>query len=474
MLGSDQIGLVWFRRDLRLRDNPAWAAATTEREAVIPLYVLDPRLLATAGPYRRRYLVASLQALDYDLFEKVGGRLLVRVGDPTVLVPEALEVLQAGAVYWNGDTTPFSVRRDGRVRAAVEVPVHESWGTMVHAPGSVVDDAGRVPTVFADYDARWRAAERLPWPEPGEALVYDDPGEPLPRLDGRPPLPEGEGEAAARLDAFVAAVDGSADHDRLDLDLTSHLSADLRFGILSPRIVLDRVGDATPERSAFVTRLCRRDWLAHLLGEHPDLPSAPLDPGRRDLPWRDDRLATSAWKGGFTGYPAVDAAMRQLRDTRWLPDRARHLAASFLVEDLRIDWKVGEQHFRHLLVDADVAQNVGNWQAVAKLLPAAASDAAAPDPAAGPVETGRRWDPDGDYVRRWVPELAAIDDARIHAPWSVPADELAAMGITLGSDYPDRVGFVGDGDAPSVEPVEPEPVGAPGDLAPTDPEPREG
>ncbi len=240
MLGSDQIGLVWFRRDLRLRDNPAWAAATTEREAVIPLYVLDPRLLATAGPYRRRYLVASLQALDYDLFETVGGRLLVRVGDPTVLVPEAVEVLQAGAVYWNGDTTPFSARRDARVRDRVAVAVHESWGTMVHAPGSVVDDAGRATTVFADYEAGWRAAERPQWPEAGEALVYDDPGEPLPRLDGRPPLPEGEGEAAARLDAFVAAVDGSAEHDRLDLDLTSHLSADLRFGILSPRVVRDR------------------------------------------------------------------------------------------------------------------------------------------------------------------------------------------------------------------------------------------
>ncbi len=207
--------------------------------------------------------------------------------------------------------------------------------------------------------------------------------------------------------------------------------------------------------------------MAHLLGQHPDLPSTPLDPDRRDLPWRDDRLATSAWKGGFTGYPVVDAAMRQLRDTGWLPDRARRLAAAFLVEDLRIDWKVGEQHFRHLLVDADVAQNVGNWQSVARLLPAdSAGDGA------GPVETGRRWDPDGAYVRRWVPELAAIDDARIHAPWEVPADELAAIGITLGSDYPERVAPPVDDDAPATATATA--TGVPGDLAPTDPEPPEG
>ncbi len=434
MLGSDQIGLVWFRRDLRLRDNPAWAAATQERDAVIPLYVLDPRLLATAGPYRRRYLIASLQALDYDLFENFGGRLLVRIGDPAALVPEAVDVLQAGSVYLNGDTTPFAVRRDGRVRDAVEVPVHESWGTLVLPPGSVLDDTDAVPTRFDAYQERWRSAERVPWPEVGEALVYDDPGEPLPRLDGRPPLPEGEGEAAGRLDAFVRGLGEGADRDRLDLDATSHLSADLRFGILSPRLVLDRVGDGTPERVAFGARMCRRDWYAHLLGAHPDLPTSALEPGAAGIDWRDDRPGTSAWKGGFTGYPLVDAAMRQLRESGWLADRARAVAASFLVRDLRVDWTVGERHFRHLLVDADVAQNVGNWQRVAGLLGESAGA-----PPEDPAEAGARWDPEGDYVRRWIPELAALDDGRIHAPWDVPADELAASGIVLGSDYPERV-----------------------------------
>lgn len=438
MSGSPQIGLVWFRRDLRLRHNPAWSAATSEREAVVPLYVLDPRLLATAGPYRRRFLIASLQALDYDLFEAVGGRLLVRIGDPTQLVPEAAEVLQAGGVYWNGDTTPFAARRDRRVRDAVGAEVHESWGTLVHPPGAVVDDDGSVPLDPAAFAAAWGALDRPDWPDPGEALVYDDPGEPLPRLDGRPPIPEGEGEAAGRLERFVEVlgrVDDPADLDRLDRDVASHLSADLRFGVLSVREVLDRVGGGSPARDAVVARLCRRDQLAHLLGANPDLPTAPI--GGADEPsWRDDRVAISAWKGGFTGFPAIDAAMRQLRDTGWIPDAARRLTAAFLVSHLGVDWRVGEAHFRLLLVDADVASNVGNWHGAAGLRPPRS------DPL-DPVAEGRRLDPDGSYVRRWLPELAALDGPEVHAPWELDAAALAAASIVLGSDYPERIA-VGD------------------------------
>lgn len=437
MSGSQQIGLVWFRRDLRLHDNPAWATATSERDAVIPLFVLDPRLVAQAGPYRRRQLVASLQALDYDLFERVGGRLLVRIGDPAVLVPEAVEVLQAGSVYWNGDTTPHARRRDRAVRDSLGVEVTETWGTLVHPPGAVRDGDGAVPRDPSAYLERWRGTASDPWPDAGDAIVYDDPGEPIPRLDGRPPLPEGEGEAQRRLDLLAARLDALGDggvDPRLDPDPSSHLSVDLHLGVLSPRVVRAVVGEGTPARDAIGAGLARRDQFAHLAAE------GELDPEVADADprtsWRDDRLGTSAWKGGFTGYPVIDAAMRQLRDTGWMPGPARRLTARFLVDALGVDWRIGEQHFRHLLVDGDVAQNLGNWTAVA-----------AGSSALDVEAEGRRLDPSGAYVQRWVPELAGLDGALVHAPWAAAPDALG--GITLGADYPDRVptpGRVGSDD----------------------------
>jgi deoxyribodipyrimidine photo-lyase len=426
MPSSAEIGLVWFRRDLRLDDNPAWAAATAERKAVVPLFVLDPGLLGGAGPFRRRQLIANLQALDFELFERSSGRLHVRIGDPVAIVPEVAARYRAGVVYWNRDVTPYASDRDARVEKELDLPVETFYGTLVHTPGSVLTAKGSLSRVFTPFFTAWRKAVREPWPEPGDAVVLDHPGDPIPTLDAPPPLPEGAAEATRRLEAFVERVDRyRADKDRLDVDGTSSLSADLKFGTLSPRTVVDAVGEGSVGRAAFVRQVAWRDWYAHLLAEMPSLVNKAMRARYDAVEWRNDPGEIAAWKGGFTGYPVIDAGMRELRETGWMANRARMLCGSFLVKNLLVDWRIGERHFRHLLVDGDLPQNVGNWQWVAGTGP----DAVAYNRIFNPVTQSQKYDPDGTYIRRWVPELADLDAALIHAPWQT-APQL------LDSDYP--------------------------------------
>ena len=297
---------------------------------------------------------------------------------------------------------------------------------------------GGVSRVFTPFYNTWRRTERDPWPEPGDAVLLDHPGDPLPTLDAPPPFPEGEGEAARRLEAFLERVDDyGTDHDRLDVDGTSSLSADLKFGTLSPRAVVDAVGESTAGRTAFVRQIAWRDWYAHLLADIPTLTTTAMRERYDELEWRNDPTEIAAWKGGFTGYPVIDAGMRQLRQTGWMHNRARLLCGSFLVKNLLVDWRIGERHFRHLLVDGDVPQNVGNWQWVAGTGP----DAASYNRIFNPVSQSRKFDPEGEYIRRWVPELAGLDAATIHAPWDSGTDGLFSAHT---GDYPPPIVDLGD------------------------------
>jgi deoxyribodipyrimidine photo-lyase len=421
--------LVWFRRDLRLTDNPAWNAATSAHDRVQAVFVLEPELWAASGSNRIRHLTAHLKALDASL-DRLGGRLLVAEGPASIAIPNLLP--RASAVYWNADYSPFAHRRDARVRQAIGSRARLHHGTLVHRPGSVTTDQSAPYRVFTPYWRKWLNTPWEPWPAGGGAEHGSSRGVGIPDGTDLPDHEPGEEGAAQRLHDFLESVDRyGEDRDRPDLDATSRLSIDLKFGTLSPRVVASTVGIATPGREAFVRQLAWRDFHAHVLAAFPQGFTTSLRREYESIRWRHDPDGLAAWKAGSTGYPIVDAGMRQLRTEGWMHNRVRLIAASFLVKDLLIDWRDGERHFRKLLSDADPVQNVGNWQWVA----GTGFDAAPYFRIMNPVAQSLRHDPSGDYIRKWVPELGALASPVIHSPWEHPR-ELAAAGITLGRDYP--------------------------------------
>ena len=427
--------IVWFRRDLSLDDNLAWSSATTDHREVIPVYVLDPRLLDAAGPFRRRQLLASVAALA-DEIRAARGQLTVVVGDPVVEIPRLGRENGVQRVDWNDDVTAYARSRDTAVSDALSasgIAVQREWSTLGQPPGTILTAAGSVPRVFSRFHQQWSALE-LPEPaRSGSARVLSVPGAILPAPDAAPPHRAGSDAARARLADFLEGAD-AYDHGR-DLvfrDATSHLSSDLHFGAIFPRAVVRAVGRATPGRRAFTRQLAWRDWYAHLFAERPELVDHAQRPAFDDIEWRDDAIGVAAWKAGRTGFPIVDAAIRELSSTGWMHNRLRLITASFLVKDLLVDWRIGERHFRRLLVDGDVAQNAGNWQWVAGTGP----DAAPYFRVFNPLTQARRFDPEGEYVRRWLPELRGLPGGSIHAPWELGPLELAGAGVVLGDNYP--------------------------------------
>lgn len=425
---NQDTSIMWFRRDLRLMDNPAWSAATRS-STVVPLYIIDPSLWDPASQGRKALLAAHLRSLDADLTER-GGRLYVAIGDPKTEIQAAVRRFDAATVQVNADYTPYAKRRDASIAEVVDLAQHH--GQVVHPPGSILTKTGTRYRVFTPYHRTWQGRTIKPIDDPGEASIASETGEAIPD-EGPSPIEPGESGALNRLERFTNLVDDYHEvRNRPDLNETSQLSFDLKWGTIGPRTVIDRIGVETTGRAAFVRQLAWRDFYADLIDDVPSSINQALRPDYRAIEWSNDQSDIDAWKAGATGYPIVDAGMRQLLGEGWVHNRVRLIVASFLVKDLLVDWRIGERHFRHHLLDVDVASNVGNWQWTA----GTGADAAPYFRIFNPVSQSEKFDPAGDYIRRWVPELKSLDPKSIHAPWKVGPLELAAAGVTLGETYP--------------------------------------
>jgi deoxyribodipyrimidine photo-lyase len=439
-------GLHWFRDDLRLRDNTALGALAERAEQWLPVFVLDPRLLRgpRAGSPRLRFLLDCLGRLGRDL-EKRGLPLLVREGRPEQVLPRLLHDTGARLLSFNEDATPFARRRDAAVRRAVEREGGEIAARrdrVVFGSGDVRSATGGAYSVYSPYRRAWwrRWMEeprlpvrrrRLPPPIPGfRAERIPDPRD-FGLEAGRRSLPGG-GEAAARR-RLRRFLDGAArryheDRDRPDLDGTSRLSPYLRFGAISVRECFELAEEAAFAEpglrrgvAKWLDELVWREFYSAILEEHPRVLRESYRTEYDRIVWNDDAKWFEAWCEGRTGYPIVDAGMRQLRETGWMHNRVRMITASFLTKDLLIDWREGERFFFEHLVDGDPASNNGGWQWAAST----GTDAQPYFRIFNPVSQGARWDPQGRYVRRWVPELRRVPDAHVHAPWKAgrpPAD----------------------------------------------------
>lgn len=396
-------GVLLFTRDLRVHDNPALAAAARDCEAVVPLFVLDDRLLGSAS--RDAFLLESLA----DLRQALGGGLVVRRGD----VVEEIARFEPDAVYLSEDVSTYAQERERRLRQRFAVRTYP--GVTVVRPRELAPAGRDHYRVFSAYWRAWRAAGL---PEPVEAALplrvpagVECGGLPARRelVAGHPApgrVTGGERAGLERLRRFDARRYAATRND-LAPEATSLLSPYLHLGCVSAAEVARRAEDAGA--GELLRQLCWRDFFAQLLAARPDLAREDFRPARG--PWLDDPEGVRAWKEGRTGYPVVDAAMRQLLEQAWMPGRARLIVASFLTKHLLVDWRVGAAHFLEHLVDGDLASNAGNWQWVA-----GTGTDTRPGRYFNPVLQGRRHDPTGGYVRRFVPELAPLPPDRIHDP----------------------------------------------------------
>ena len=459
--------IVWFRDDLRLSDHPALLEAAQTGAPVICLYVLDEDSAALKPPHARPlggasrwWLAQSLRALNARL-EALGASLILRKGRVATILADIASEAGAAHVFWIGNEIQAQAALERDVAEALErvgVAAHVFPSDLLVKPANVRNNEGRGLRVFTPFWKRVLAMGDLPKPLPAPKALAKAPTLPSDKLESwslEPTRPDwaaglretwtpGEASAQARLKDFLDdGIKGYATlRDRPDRDNTSRLSPHLRFGEISPRQVWHAANFAAARKPAlskdiakFVSELGWREFSRHLLFDLPHLSEKNLQASFDAFPWKRDAKGLRAWQRGLTGYPIVDAGMRELWHTGIMHNRVRMVVASFLVKHLLIDWRDGEKWFWDTLVDADPGSNPASWQWVA----GSGADAAPYFRIFNPILQGEKFDPDGVYVSKWVPELARLSPKLIHQPWDATPIELAAAGIVLGKNYPEPI-----------------------------------
>ncbi len=451
--------IAWFRQDLRLSDNPALAAACGERRPVLPVDVLDDDNAADwrPGGASRWWLHQSLEQLD----KALDGRLLLLRGDAGQLIPELASDVGAKAVFWNRQYEPWAIRRDTGLKQQLldaSIKVRSFNGSLLFDPPNTNKADGTPYRVFTPFYRKGclenGTTPRRPLDGPDDIDLYSaadglalDELELMPKVNWYEEIAAswnpGENGAQERLREFMSAgIEHYKDgRNRPDKPHVSRLSPHLHFGEISPNQVwyaVDESGageDLDPDRDTFLSELGWREFSCNLLYNEPEMPERNLQRKFDRFPWRDDPDALEAWQRGRTGYPIVDAGMRELWRTGYMHNRVRMIVGSFLVKNLMLHWHHGERWFWDTLLDADLANNSASWQWVA----GCGADAAPYFRIFNPVTQGKKFDPEGAYVRRYVPELAELPAKHIHAPWEAPADVLQDAGVALGDSYPEPI-----------------------------------
>ncbi len=456
---TDQPVIHWFRRDLRLTDNTALYEALNSGHRVITVFIFDDTVLSSrmVGAPRMAFMLKLLDNLQTAIW-KAGGRLVLLRGNPLQMLPALVTETDAVAVYCNKDYTPYAVKRDRQMQAALSVPLRCYDDALIMPPGSVMTNNDDPYSVYTPFKKKWRSHIT-----PGDYTVREMPSGELYRVQGitsvdMPTLDSlgfghvdvdnmpaaTEEQAQLQLEAFTDGTIYDYDERRNELTAepftggaagTSQLSPYFRLGVLSPRQAFTAAAkagkaanddNAKKSVTAWADELIWREFYMHVMAHYPRVYSGNFNDTYDNLEWHNDPDGLAAWKNGETGYPIVDAAMRQLKQIGWMPNRARMIVASFLTKDQLINWREGEQHFMQCLVDGDPAANNGGWQWAA----GTGTDAQPYFRIFNPVSQSTKFDPDGNYIRRWVPELAELDNKTVHEPWTAKQPP---------KNYPERI-----------------------------------
>lgn len=430
---------------MRLTDNSALSLACQQAEQVIPVYVLDENLLAHGAPKRHAFLFDALRQLSSDL-QEMGSNLIIRRGKPLQELKTLFNETQAEMIFAEEDSSPYATNRDDAIDRWM--PISFTHGVCIHPPEAVNKRDSTPYTVFTPFSRTWKSL-----PLPGKPLpaphnlgaasrLYSLS---IPESEALDLFPASQAAAQNKLSEFLEGpiLAYKSERDRMDLAGTSQISPYLRFGIISARqtvfSVMEKIekieyahGNVTESLNSWLNELIWREFYIHILHHFPHVLKEAFREGMRNIIWRHSPSDFEAWKNGLTGYPVVDAGMRQLQQTGWMHNRARMITASFLVKDLLINWQEGETWFMQNLVDGDPASNNGGWQWTA----GTGTDAAPYFRIFNPILQGKKFDPHGDYVRCWVPELRNLSTPYIHTPWEMPKDMQSSLGITIGKQYP--------------------------------------